>query len=506
VSTSRPNLVVFVPDQLRADCVGAFGNPVIQTPNIDALAARGARFSNAYVQHPVCSPSRVSFLTGWYPHVAGHRTLTHLLRREEPNFLKTFRHNGYRVVMVGTRGDTFAPGATEVSVDEYGFSVEPEAGGMAAGHAFPDDLSARLFYRGRIEGDADRLDFDEALIRTAERWLADRPAGPWLLFLPIFAPHCPFEATEPWFSTYDRSVVPDPAPRAGADEGREPDFHRAIRDTYGLDRATPQLWREVIATYYGMISRMDAHFGRVMSAVDRSGAAGHTITAFFADHGEYLGDYGLIEKWPSAMSANITRDPLILAGPGIPAGRVVDDMVEILDVFPTLLDLVGVPDDTHPHFGRSLTGVLEGSGKHRDHAFTEGGFTVDEEPQLERGRFPYDLKGELQHREPRLVGKAIAVRDQRYTYVDRLYEGPELYDRTTDPDERVNLAGRPEHAQVQQSLRNAVLRWLQETADVIPYGKDPRLADVELPRPGDAATQAGRQGRLAGEGRPSSAE
>jgi arylsulfatase A-like enzyme len=88
------------------------------------------------------------------------------------------------------------------------------------------------------------------------------------------------------------------------------------------------------------------------------------------------------------MSANITRDPLVLAGPGIPAGRVVDDVVEIIDVFPTLLDLAQVPDDTHPHYGRSLAGALRDGDSHRDHAFTEGGFTVAEDPQLERGRFP----------------------------------------------------------------------------------------------------------------------
>jgi arylsulfatase A-like enzyme len=235
---------------------------------------------------------------------------------------------------------------------------------------------------------------------------------------------------------------------------------------------------------------MDAHFGRIMAAVERSGSAQQTLTAFFADHGEYLGDFGLIEKWPSAMSANITRDPLILAGPGIPAGRVVHDMVELIDVFPTLLDLAQVPDRTHRHYGRSLTGVLRDGTKHRDYAFTEGGFAVEEEPQLERGRFPYDLKRQLQHREPRLVGKAIAVRDERYTYVERLYEGAELYDRTADPAERVNLAGRPEHAQVQQILSDAVFRWLLQTADVIPYEPDPRFPDVALPRPGAAAAAA----------------
>jgi hypothetical protein len=112
---------------------------------------------------------------------------------------------------------------------------------------------------------------------------------------------------------------------------------------------------------------------------------------------------------------------------------------------------------------------------------------VAEEPQLELGPFPYDLKGELQHRDPRLVGRVVVVRDRRYTYVERLYEGPELYDRVADPDERVNIAGRPEHAQVQRALREAILRWLMETGHVIPHDKDPRLADVHLPRPGASA-------------------
>ena len=159
------------------------------------------------------------------------------------------------------------------------------------------------------------------------------------------------------------------------------------------------MWREVIATYYAMISRMDAHFGRILAAIERAGAADTTVTAFFADHGEYLGDYGLIEKWPSAMSANITRDPLVIAGPRVPPGVIVDDMVEIIDVFPTLLDLAEILDGSHRHYGRTLRPAIAGQG-HRTYAFTEGGFTVEEEPQLERLAFPYDLKGEIQHRDP----------------------------------------------------------------------------------------------------------
>ncbi|WP_200834720.1 sulfatase-like hydrolase/transferase [Amycolatopsis alkalitolerans] len=468
---NRPSVVVFVPDQLRADAVGCFGNPHVRTPNLDALAARGTRFTNAFVQHPVCSPSRASFLTGWYPHVSGHRTLTHLLRADEPNFLKSFKDNGYHVTWAGERGDTFAPGGTEASVHEYGFSVAPETKWPAEA-TYADDLSARTFYLGRVD---ETVDFDEAAIRTAEEWLRKPPPGPWVLFVPLLAPHVPFKAAEPWFSMYDRDAMPEPVPPGAG----EPAFHKAIRDGYGLERMTPGQWREITATYYAMVSRMDSHLGRVLAA-----AGENTVTAFFTDHGEYLGDFGLVEKWPTSMSPNITRDPLVLAGPGIREGALVDDMVELVDVFPTLLQLCEVPDDTHRHFGRSLLPRLRDEVPvHREYAFTEAGFTVEEEAQLERPAYPYDRKGDLQHANPRLVGKTVAVRDRSWTYVHRLHEGPELYDRAADPHERINLAGRPEFAAVEQRMRDELLRWYLETADVVPYGPDPRSPAVDLPTP-----------------------
>jgi arylsulfatase A-like enzyme len=475
--TSRPNFVILMPDQLRADAVGAFGNPHAATPHLDALAARGTRFTNAFVQHPVCSPSRASILTGWYPHTAGHRTLTHLLKEHEPNLLRILKDAGYHVTWAGMRGDTFAPGVTEKSVHEYGFSTPPTVG---YGGDYPDGVWSRLFYRGRVPDDG-RIDPDEAAVRTAEDWLSAPPEQPWVLFVPLVAPHCPFQVEEPWFSRFDRDTVPDPAPPG--DPAAEPRYLRAIRERYGLGEVTPEQWREVVATYYGMVARLDDQLGRVLAAVERAGVQDDTVTLFFADHGEYLGDHGVIEKWPSALHDCITRDPLIISGPGVGEGHVCDAMVEMVDVLPTVLELAGV-EAPHRHFGRSLAPLLDDPGApHRTYAFTEGGFTVEEEPQLERPSFPYDLKGDLQHEDPTLVGKAVAVRDAEWTYVWRLYEPPVLYHRHEDPHERHNLAGRPEHTDTEQRLRDAVLRWLVETADVIPVPPDPRLPQVDLPTP-----------------------
>lgn len=468
------NFLVVVADQLRADAVGAFGGVTARTPHLDRLAATGAAFTNAYAQHPVCAPSRASFLSGWYPHTAGHRSFGTPLRADEPNFLRTFRENGYHVTWVGDRGDTFGPGATELAVDEHGFSTKPSSGRWGNGLAptepsFSDD--ARLFYRGRVV-DPDDVDFDEAAVRTAEQWLATSPDQPWVLFAPLVAPHCPFQAPEPWFSMHDRDTMPDPV----SGSGPEPAYLQGMRDYFGLSGVTPAMWREVAATYHGMVSRLDHHVGRLVEA-----AGPDTVVVFFSDHGEYLGDFGVIEKWPSALHSCITRDPLVISGPGVPAAGTVEKMVELVDVFPTLLDLAGI-EAGYAHFGRSLLPVLRDPvAEHREYAFSEGGFLVEEEPKFERAPFPYDRKAALQHEQPATVGKAVAVRDQRWTYVWRLYEPAELYDRAADPDEAHNLVG--QHPEVEARLSQELLRWLVATGDTLPERVDPRMPPVDLPAP-----------------------
>ena len=178
----QPNFLIIVADQLRADAVGVFGNRYVRTPSLDRLAAGGTCFTNAYVQHPVCSPSRASFLTGWYPHTAGHRGLRSLIRAGEPNLLRILRDAGYHVTWLGARGDTFAPGVTELSVHEYGFSEPP---GEQPSRQDPDhDLWDRLYYRGRRAPSV--IDHDEAAIRSGEKWLRSPPRDPWVLFVPLF--------------------------------------------------------------------------------------------------------------------------------------------------------------------------------------------------------------------------------------------------------------------------------------------------------------------------------
>ena len=471
---SRPNLLLFMPDQLRADAIGAFGNPVVHTPNVDVLASQGVRFSNAYAQHSVCAQSRISMFTGLYPHVSGHRTLDHLLSEDEPNVFRRLRNGGYHVALAGARGDMMAAGVTRASSSRFGFTTPPVLEDLARWHSSPFEQGSKwydAFYGGPVDGDL--FELDAATTATAIDWLDEGLPEPWCLFVPLIFPHPPFTVERRWFERYDGIDVPAPVPPIF--DGK-PGFYREIHERYGLHRLDPDDWSQIIRTYYAMVTRVDDQLGQVRAAVDRAGCADRTLTFFFTDHGEYLGDFGLVEKWPSGVDDVLLRNPLVVHVPGGVAGTA-HSFVEMIDLTATLEDLGGI--DPAPHFGKSLVPLLdEPDGQHRDAAFSEGGFLLSEEPQLEDGdQGQYRHKQAIQHERTELVGRVIALRTERWCYVERLYEGPELYDRTSDPHETTNLAGRPEHVETQRDLRDRAFRWLFETSDVVPLRKDPRMDD-----------------------------
>lgn len=465
-----------MPDQLRADAVGCFGNPVAQTPNIDALAARGTRFDNAYVNHPVCGPSRVNLMTGWYPHTRGHRTLTHLVQPHEPNMLKYLKEGGYHVAWAGARGDVFAPGVTEQSTHFCGWTTKPDRAHAGMGPQYEEGTALyNAFYHGKRPGTETWVDFDEAATRTALDWLESSPKGPWCLWIPLIFPHLPFEVEDPWYSLYSPADMPA---RISTFGHGKPMFHAGIREKLGTARLTEADWREIQRVYYGMVSRVDTQLGRIMSQLEAMGEMDRTITLFFTDHGEYLGDFGLVEKWPAGLDRCLVQNPLIVAGPGVKEGVVARTYAEMVDILPTLLEYAELTP-AHTHFGKSLVPALDNPGHLvRYCAFTEGGFGIEDKDLLERAGGEYARKAALQHENPRLVGRAISVRDNEFTYVYRLYESDELYDRAADPNETTNLIDRDDLAGVAARLKNRILDWLFETADVIPWQPDPRFPRI----------------------------
>lgn len=288
------------------------------------------------------------------------------------------KESGYHVACLAPRGDTFAPTVTELSLDEYGFLATlefvPKFGKRNSGGPpleKDESIWGRLFCRG-LRNAHQAMDYDDAVVCSALTWLECPPADkPWVLFMPLLFPHCPFQVEEPYFSQYVRDTMPpiaDPKDKTGYEHG----YMRNIRERYGTDRATPEMWSEVKATYYGMISRLDDQFGRIIAALDESNRWKDTVSLFFTDHGEYLGDYGLIEKWPSGLSDVLVHEPLIIAGASLPAGQTSAAMAEMVDLIPTVFELCGIGQD-FPHNGQSLVPVLvDGATEHKKYAYSVG--------------------------------------------------------------------------------------------------------------------------------------
>ncbi|KAH8083734.1 putative arylsulfatase [Filobasidium floriforme] len=480
-----------MPDQLRFDSLGHTGNPVIKTPRMDQFAREGTRFTNCFTQASVCTQSRCSMFTGQYIHTSAHRSLDFLLQAHEENMFKTLKNDGYHIAYLGPRGDTFAPGVTEMSVHEHGWIENPpnwppayqgkKSGISEAEKIANATIDERTFYRGILDPD-EEFDYDHAVVSSAIEWLKSSPPEPFVLFMPLVYPHPPFQVAEEFYRMYQGVDLP-PRIRLEQRSGHEPKYRQAIRNEHKLDRATEEDWDKIKATYYGMITRLDTQFGDIIDTLkdlDEGKMWDRTYTMMFTDHGEYLGDFGMIEKWPSGLSQQLVQEPLIIVGPGLPQGQVNESVCEMVDLLPTVFELLGVPE-SFPHSGKSLVPTIkEERAEHKRYAFSEGGFLVKEEPLFEWASFPYDRKAGLQHEDPALVGRAIACRDKEWTYIYRLYEDHELYDRVNDPTEIHNLAADKAYETIAMRFREAILKWMVETSDYLPWRKDPRFPKVEL--------------------------
>ncbi|MES2464743.1 MAG: sulfatase-like hydrolase/transferase [Armatimonadota bacterium] len=477
------NFILFNPDEMRAESLGCYGHPVAPTPNIDALAAEGTRFDQCHVQHPVCTPSRCSFMTGWYPHVRGHRTLWHPLQPEEPNLLRYFKQAGYEVLW-GGKNDLLSPGSFADSVTDYRLgarstrALRPTMGGR---NPFPPDDPR--YYSFLYESEAETIEQlgDFAQVDGAIEFLKTRPQNPFMLYLPISFPHCPYFAPGRWQDLIDPNDLP---PLRPVIETGKPDFHRLIRETRRLSELDDVFFRKLNAVYLGMIGIVDELLGQLLRALDESGLAEDTTVLFFSDHGDWAGDYGLVEKWPSALDDTLTRVPMIVRAPGGKAGHVVREVTELLDLTPTVLDIAEIPLK-HTQFGRSLVPQISGApGDPTRAAFAEGGYALHEpncfegRPDTDQGlRDPshiYHPKGKLQQDVPLSVCRSVMVRTQTHKLIHRPDGVSELYDLTSDPQELHNNHGSADYASVQSALEKRLLDWYIQTADVTPRWEGPR--------------------------------
>jgi choline-sulfatase len=325
-------------------------------------------------------------------------------------------------------------------------------------------------------------------IKVLERREADRP---FCIFLPLLQPHPPYVAPREFVDLYDPAKLPPLAPPGLP---RKPIYHAAIRQALKLDHVDDATLRKVRATYYGQVSYSDWMLGELMEAIERTGHAGDTALFVASDHGDYAGDYGLVEKWPSGLETCLTHVPLIARVPGGKPGVVAPDMVELYDIMATFLELAGTKA-THTNFARSLTPQITGGPGDPDRAaFSEGGYNVYE-PQAFEPRMAglYGPKTNLQNDRPETIERAAAVKTQRYSYVERPGGVSELYDRKADPLEEHNLIDSRGHASVKEALQTRLLDWYINTTGVPGQNRDQR--DMPAYVPNEAFPDAGKKAR-----------
>jgi arylsulfatase A-like enzyme len=481
-----PNLIVFIADSWRGKDVGCLGNPVIRTPHVDALAAEGVAFSNCFAQNTVCTPSRCSFMSGRYPHVKGHRIQEHKLVVEDgdPVIWKELKDKGY---YIWTNG--LGPVKAANPEDLYSELFVPAKGSYQSSggpEMAPDHPLYYSFYRGKV-ADREIFNRDDAIVQGAIDFLRRKPKEPFCIVINVAAPHPPFRVEESYFSMYDRSglppIIPQPAP------GEKSQFLDKVRERMGLHRLTEDDFKEILAVYYGMITKVDAAFGRLAEAVKANGYWDDSAIFVFSDHGEYAGDYAMVEKTQNHFEDDLCKVPLIVKYPSwmkVPRREgPVDALVELIDFYATVAELAELPE-RHTTFGKSLIPLSTGqTDRHREAVFCEGGALVDEPHTHEpNGVKPGDLywpRVGAQNEYLELHGKGVMVRTKEWKYVRRLYERDELYDLVNDPHELRNLIDDDKYEAVRREMVNRLVDWYMATSDAVPYKLDPRSAGQKLP-------------------------
>jgi arylsulfatase A-like enzyme len=491
-SGKRPNVVLFVTDQWRAKDAGYWGNEVIESPHTDGLASEGAGFTRCFVQNPVSTPSRASMASGWYCHVNGHRTMHRMLRRHEPNMLRYFKEAGYHVWW-GGKNDMIAEEVMSASCHDRVTGT----GGRETFDTSPWKLGDRLYHTflwGEVPENYGMSLSDDYAAEQAVEFVRHPPAEPYFMLVNQSYPHPPYAVPEPYFSMYDRSRVPAPIRPPEGFAGK-PKILRMVHERMRMDEITEGELREMVAVYYGMITKTDRNLGSIVATLKERAAWDNTIVVATSDHGDFAGDYLLAEKMQNTFEDVLVNVPFAIRVPGCdPLAAPSDALVEMIDLLPTLAEACGV-ELGHTHFGRSLLPLLRGETMdHRQYVFSEGGALKTEIHTHETDRPRENIywsRPALQFTQPEVHGKAVMIRSKEWKYVRRLYDTDELYDLKNDPDEVNNLIDDTSLASVRDRLVAAMADWFIETGDQVPWRWDLRHSREDHPPWSEAAARHG---------------
>ena len=473
------NILFITADQWRGECLSALGHPVLKTPNLDRLAGDGVLFARHYAQATPCGPSRASLYTGMYLHNHGVYRNQDPLNTAPTNLALEARNAGYRPALFGytdivedpaspapeNRAHRFAdkvlPGMTPVAPSaadgrwRLWFEVL-----KSRGYAIPDDPKeifrpqpdypgaagrGRTFAPARFRAQDSSTAF---LVDETIEYLSRGHDAPWFVHLSIFSPHPPFIAPEPYHALYDAESMTLPVRHATPEEEakQHPWLQHYLYDQQGagftagaIASDNPSLGerdlRQIKATYFGMITEVDAQIGRLIDHLKQTGAYNDTLIVFTSDHGEGLGDHWLFSKF--SYFEQTFHVPLIIRDPGAEAraadGRIIDAFTESIDIMPTILDRIGRPAPAQCD-GFSLRPFCRG-----------------QQPQgwRQEYRAEFDLRSPWEGKTGAPLGlqdgqcMIKVVRGQRYKYVHFESLPCLFFDLEDDPDEFRNLIDDP---------------------------------------------------------------
>ncbi len=466
-----PNILWICPDMQRFDTIEGLNNEVIHTPNLRKLMAESVTLTHAYVQNPVCSPSRASFLTGRYPHTTGLRALGQRIRPDERLVTRILCDAGYSCGLSGKLhlSPVFG-GRLENRIDD-GYSV------FDWSHDISDLWPGQNMWKVWLQEQGVKwpsppqgsdalawgVPIDPKYTQTA--WCSDKAIqfirgqkdfSPWLMSVNIYQPHAPYWPTEEYLDHYRPADMPGPNYRAGELKNK-PIYQQIDHEgasgghDVSFTKTSDLQHRKMKAAYYAMIEQVDTEVGRMLQALEETGQAENTIVIYMSDHGEMLGDHGIFLKGPYFYEGAI-RVPMIIRWPRrYKAGLRSDALVEMVDLAPTLLEAAGISIPVGMQ-GMTLTPLLSGQATtHRDSIYCE-------------------FFDSLALYDPPPMTMCVRTEQFKIAYYQKLGVG-ELYDLEKDPDESNNLWDSSSAKSIREEMMLTMLARVVDTIDPIPERK-----------------------------------
>jgi choline-sulfatase len=433
------NLLVILSDEHSSKVLGCYGNPVVKTPHLNALAARGTRFAHAYTNSPVCVPARASMATGKYVNQVGFWDNADPYDGSITSWHHRAREAGHRATAIGKlhfRSHEDDNGFSEEMLTMHVVEGKGDLMGLVRDE-LPERGNAAKMANLAGPGESSYTRYDRQITARACAWLEargrERALGttdkPWVLKVSLVAPHFPLTAPEKhYWGYFNNPALPMPK-LYRADERPSHPYLREYAASFSYDKhfADETAVRRAIAGYYGLCSFLDDNIGQLLAVLEAEGLSGTTQVIYVSDHGDNLGARGLWGK--STMYEESVAVPLIVAGPGVPMGRTCRTPASLVDMFPTVLDTLGIPhaaeDDLMP--GRSLDAVVTEPDDPERLVFSE-----------------YHGMGS--------TAAAYMVRKGRYKYVHYIRHPAQLFDLAADPEEFCDLASDLAHAPVRAKL------------------------------------------------------